>query len=148
MQSAQPHFVIERFATALRIVPAERAARAEELRDFSQRLLGVSEQARKLLVHIAQLAYHGRGQQRKVDVAYLPELHESCGLDVDAMYSLLKELRAAKFIEVEDQYPFEDVKILPMRSGWNALAAIARFSEDQKIALRDILVEGHFDLLQ
>jgi hypothetical protein len=64
------------------------------------------------------------------------------------MYSLLKELRAAKFIEVEDQYPFEDVKILPMRSGWNALAAIARFSEDQKIALRDILVEGHFDLLQ
>jgi hypothetical protein len=148
MQSAQPHFVIERFATALRIVPAERAVRAEELRDFSQRLLGVSEQARKLLVHIAQLAYHGRGQQRKADVAYLPELHESCGLDVDAMYSLLKELRAAKFIEVEDQYPFEDVKILPMRSGWNALAAIARFSEDQKIALRDILVEGHFDLLQ
>lgn len=148
MQSAQPHFVIERFATALRIVPAERVARAEELRDFSQRLLGVSEQARKLLVHIAQLAYHGRGQQRKVDVAYLPELHESCGLDVDAMYALLKELRAAKFIEVEDQYPFEDVKILPMRSGWNALAAIARFSEDQKIALRDILVEGHFDLLQ
>jgi hypothetical protein len=148
MQSAQPHFVIERFATALRIVPAERAARAEELRDFSQRLLGVSDQARKLLVHIAQLAYHGRGQQRKADVAYLPELHESCGLDVDAMYALLKELRAAKFIEVEDQYPFEDVKILPMRSGWNALAAIARFSEDQKIALRDILVEGHFDLLQ
>lgn len=148
MQSAQPHFVIERFATALRIVPAERAVRAEELRDFSQRLLGVSEQARKLLVHIAQLAYHGRGQQRKADVAYLPELHESCGLDVDAMYALLKELRAAKFIEVEDQYPFEDVKILPMRSGWNALAAIARFSEDQKIALRDILVEGHFDLLQ
>jgi hypothetical protein len=113
MQSAQPHFVIERFATALRIVPAERVARAEELRDFSQRLQGVSEQARKLLVHIAQLAYHGRGQQRKADVAYLPELHESCGLDVDAMYSLLKELRAAKFIEVEDQYPFEDVKILP-----------------------------------
>jgi hypothetical protein len=148
MQSAQPHFVIERFATALRIVPAERAVRAEELRDFSQRLLGVSEQARKLLVHIAQLAYHGRGQQRKVDVAYLPELHESCGLDVDAMYALLKELRAAKFIEVEDQYPFEDVKILSLRSGWNALAAIARFSEDQKIALRDILVEGHFDLLQ
>ena len=148
MQSAQPHFVIERFATALRIVPAERAVRAEELRDFAQRLLGVSEQARKLLVHIAQLAYHGRGQQRKADVAYLPELHESCGLDVDAMYALLKELRAAKFIEVEDQYPYEDVMILPLRSGWNALAAIARFSEDQKIALRDILVEGHFDLLQ
>ena len=148
MQSAQSHFVSERFATALRIVPGERAARAEELRDFAQRLLGVSDQARKLLVHIAQLAYHGRGQQRKGDVAYLPELHESCGLDVDAMYALLKELRTAKFIEVEDQYPFEDVKILSMGSGWNALAAIAHFSEDQKIALRDILVEGRFELLQ
>jgi hypothetical protein len=148
MQSTQPHFVIERFAIALRIVPGERVVRAEDLRDFAERLRGVSEQARKLLVHIAQLAYHGRGQQRKADVAYLPELHESCGLDVDAMYALLKELHAAKFIEMEDQYPFEDVRILAMPSGWNALAAIARFSEDQKIALRDILVEGHFDLLQ
>lgn len=148
MQSTQRHFVIERFATALKIAPAERVARAEDLRDFAQRLRGVSEQARKLLVHIAQLAYHGRGQQRKADVAYLPELHESCGLDVDAMYALLKELHAAKFIEMEDQYPFEDVRILAMASGWNALAAMAQFSEDQKIALRDILVEGHFDLLQ
>jgi hypothetical protein len=148
MQSTHPHFVIERFALALRIVPGERVARAEDLRDFAERLRGVSEQARKLLVHIAQLGYHGRGQQRKADVAYLPELHESCGLDVDAMYALLKELHAAKFIEMEDQYPFEDVRILPMPSGWNALAAIARFSEDQKIALRDILVEGRFDLLQ
>lgn len=99
-------------------------------------------------MHIAQLAYHGRGQQRKADVAYLPELHESCGLDVDAMYALLKELHAAKFIEMEDQYPFEDVRILPIASGWNALAAIARLCEEQEIALRDILVEGRFDLLQ
>ena len=99
-------------------------------------------------MHIAQLAYHGRGQQRKADVAYLPELHESCGLDVDAMYALLKELHAAQFIEVEDQYPFEDVRILPMTSGWNALGVIAGFCEEQKIPLRDILVEGRFDFLQ
>jgi hypothetical protein len=148
MQSTQRHFLIERFATVMRIVPGERVVRAEDLRDFAERLRGVSEQARKLLVHIAQLAYHGRGQQRKADVAYLPELHESCGLDVDAMYSLLKELHAAKFIAMEDQYPFEDVKLLPSASGWNALAAVAQFSEDQKIALRDILVERRFDLLQ
>ena len=99
-------------------------------------------------MHIAQVAYHGRGQQRKPDVAYLPELHESCGLDVDAMYALLKELQGAKFVEMEDQYPFEDVRILPAASGWNALEMIARFSEEHEIALRDILVDGRFDFLQ
>lgn len=114
---------------------------AADVRDFRDRLRSVSEQARKLLVHIAQLAYHGRGQQRKVDVAYLPELHESCGLDVDAMYALLKELQKARLIEVEDQYPFEDIRILGAPSGWNALAAFARFSEREGIPLRDIVVD-------
>lgn len=123
-------------------------ARTAELHDFADRLGSVSEQARKLLGHIAQLAYHGRGQERKTDVAYLPELHESCGLDVDGMYALLKELQEARFIQVEDQYPFEDVKILEAASGWNALASIARFSEVENISLRDILVERRFDLLR
>jgi hypothetical protein len=134
-------------ATSIQL-SARSAGSAEDLRHLAERLRGVSEQARKLLVHIAQLAYHGRGQERKANVAYLPELHESCGLDVDAMYALLKELHAAKFIDIEDQYPFEDVRILPMTSGWNALGAIAGFCEEQKIALRDILVEDRFDLLQ
>lgn len=123
-------------------------ARAEDLRDFEVRLQSVPEHARKLLVHIAELAYHGRGQQRKADVAYLPELYESCGLEVDTMYALLKHLQAARMIEVEDQYPFEDVKILPAASGWNVLAAVARFSEVEKIGLRDIVVDLRFDLLQ
>lgn len=113
---------------------------AAEIREFSDRLSSVSEQARKLLAHIAELAYHGRGEQRKPDVAYLPELHESCGLDVEGMYSLLSELQRAKLIQVEDQYPFEDVKIVRSVSGWNALKAIANFSEKRKIPLREILV--------
>lgn len=121
---------------------------AEELRDFANRLRSVSERARKLLMQIAELAYHGRGQQRKPDVAYLPELYESCGLGVEAMYPLLDELREAKLVEVEDRYPFEDVKIASNASGWNALAVTSRFCESQKIALRDVIVDLHFELLQ
>jgi|SRR5579859_6074006 len=120
---------------------------AEELSDFTDRLRSVSEPARKLLVQIAELAYHGRGQERQPDTAYLPELHESCGLDVDAMYALLRELAKARLIEVEEQYPFEDVRILPAKSGRNALADVARAAEIQKVSLRELLVDLRFDLL-
>jgi hypothetical protein len=118
----------------------EASTHAAELREFSASLSSVSEQARKLLAHIAELAYHGRGQQRKPDVAYLPELHESCGLDVEGMYSLLRELQEANLIQVEDRYPFEDVKIAASSSGWNVLKTIARFSEERKVPLREILI--------
>jgi len=119
----------------------------EDLRDFTRHLRSVSEQARKLLVHIAELAYHGRGQGRKPDTAYLPELHESCGLDVDAMYELLRELAKARLIEIEEQYPFEHVKILPAKSGWNAVAEVSLAAEKQKVSLRAILVDLRFELL-
>ena len=130
-----------------RDILANDPARAEDLRDFNNRLRSVSEQARKLLTHISELAYHGRGQQRQPDTAYLPELHESCGLDVDAMYGLLKELAKARLIEIEEKYPFEDVRILPTKSGWNALADVARIAEIQKTPLREILVDLRFELL-
>lgn len=119
----------------------EASGHTEDVREFSDRLRSVSEHARKLLAHIAELAYHGRGQQRKPDVAYLPELHESCGLDVEAMYSLLDELQRAKLVRLEDPYPFEDVKILPSSAGWNALAALAKFCETQRLVLREVLVD-------
>jgi len=119
----------------------EGSAHSADVREFSDRLHSVSAHARKLLAHIAELAYHGRGQQRKADVAYLPELHESCGLDVEAMYSLLNELQQARLIQLEDPYPFEDVKILPSSAGWNVLAALARFSETEKVPLREVLVD-------
>jgi len=120
---------------------------SQDLRDFTRHLRSVSEQARKLLVHIAELAYHGRGQGRKPDTAYLPELHESCGLDVDAMYELLRELAKAGLIEIEEQYPFEDVKILSAKSGWNAVAEVSLAAEKQKVSLRAILVDLRFELL-
>jgi hypothetical protein len=127
-------------SSRLRFEFPDAAAHAGEIREFSDRLSSVSEHARKLLAHVAELAYHGRGEQRKPDVAYLPELHESCGLDVEGMYSLLNELQQAKLIQVEDQYPFEDVKILRSASGWNALQAIAEFAEERRVPLREMLV--------
>ncbi|PYX97887.1 MAG: hypothetical protein DMG62_16255 [Acidobacteria bacterium] len=120
----------------------------DDLRNFAARLRSISERARKLLVHIAEMAYHGRGQDRRTDVAYLPELYESTGLDVESMYALLKELQAAQFVVVEDQYPFEDVKILSCGSGWNALAAISSLAEAKRIPLRDVIADVHFELLQ
>lgn len=120
---------------------------AEDLRDFAARVRPVSERARKLLVSIAEMAYHGRGQERRTDVAYLPELYESTGLDVESMYALLQELQAARLIAVEAPYPFEDIKIMPCPSGWNALAAISRFAESERVALRDIIAGLRFELL-
>lgn len=121
---------------------------SNEFGEFTTRLSSISERARKLLVQIAESAYHGHGKQRKPDVAYLPELYESCGLGVEEMYPLLEELSRAGFIEVEDQYPFEDVKIAQTCSGSNPLAAIARFAEAEKIPLRDIIVDLRTELLK
>jgi len=124
------------------------AKHTEDLRDYADRLRSVSERARKLLVSIAEMAYHGRGQDRQADVAYLPELYESTGLDVESMYAFLQELQAARLISVEDPYPFEDIRIMPCASGWNALASISRFAEVEKAPLRDIIVDLRFELLR
>jgi len=115
---------------------------------LESRLHTISERARKLLFQIVEIAYHGRGQQRKPDVAYLPELYESCGLGVEAMYPLLHELQRTGLIELEDRYPFEDVRISSTPSGANVLSEIWRFCESEKIPLRDIIVDLRFDLLE
>jgi hypothetical protein len=148
MDVVQKRIDFERFAKSAGIAAGEAQVVGNVLRDFATRLGSLSEYACKLLVHIAELAYHGLGQQRKPDVAYLPELYESCGLGVEAMYPLLDELKKAGFIEIEDSYPFEDVKISPTASGFNLLGAMARFCETEKIPLREVLVDLRFDLLQ
>ena len=119
----------------------------EHLPEFAERLRPLSERARKLLASIAELAYHRRGQQRRPDVAYLPELYESCGLGVEEMYPLLNELREHGFVEVEDKYPFEDVKIAAP-SGLNPVAAVVQSCESNGIPLREVLVDLHFELLR
>ena len=147
MQTAQGRMSFERLAAAAHISP-DNPDFAAQVDGFIDRLTSLSAYARKLLVNIVELAYHGRGQQRKKDVAYLPELYESTGLGVEAMYPLLEELREARFIEVEDRYPFEDVKIAAEASGLNLLENIARCCEQQKISVHVVLVDGRFELMQ
>lgn len=137
----------DRLARIAGIPELEIAARCEDIQEFTDRLCSLSERSRKLLASTAELAYHGRGQERKPDVAYLPELYESCGLGVEEMYPLLTELRGVRLIDVEDKYPFEGVRILPAASGFNALAAISSFCEARKLHLRDVIVDLRFELL-
>jgi hypothetical protein len=113
--------------------------------DFARKLEPVSPTARKLLVHAAELAYFGRGQDRGKDVAYLPELHESCGLGVEEMYQYLDELKAAKLIAIEGDYPFEDVRLL---GDDKPLAYIAERSKHSGLTFRDVVVNLRFDLLK
>jgi DNA-binding transcriptional ArsR family regulator len=78
----------------------------------SEKLNSVPEYARKLLAHIVELVHRKHEDARKPGVAYLPEVHESCGLDVDAMYAHLKELEQAGLVVVEGEYPFEEVRVV------------------------------------
>lgn len=80
-------------------------------RQVDQSRIGVSDYARRLLAHIVELAQREHQDGRKPGVAYLPEVHESCGLDVDAMYGCLKELQQAGLVAVEGEYPFEEVRV-------------------------------------
>jgi hypothetical protein len=54
--------------------------------------------AQKLLDVIVRLAREGPLRSKAPGVATMPEVHESCGLDVDQMYSLLGVLQDAKLI--------------------------------------------------
>jgi hypothetical protein len=51
-------------------------------------------------------------KSRDRGVATMPDLHEACGLDVEAMYVLLGALVEAKRISIEGEYPFEQVRLL------------------------------------
>jgi hypothetical protein len=113
--------------------------------EFARKLEMVSPTARKLLVHAVELVYFGRGHDRGKDVAYLPELHESCGLGVEEMYQFLEELKAAKLVAVEGEYPFEDVRLL---GDDRPLATIVEQSKQSGFALRDVVVDLRFDLLK
>ena len=126
----------------------EMAIDKEDLASLEKRLSSVPSQARKLFTHIAELAYHGRGGDRQAHTTYLPELHESCGLDVEAMYETLDVLKHAGLIVVEKPYPFEDVVIAKELSGRNVVESVARICEQKRVPLRDVLVDLKFELLK
>ena len=113
------------------------------------RLQALPESSRKLLAHIIELAYGKNRDGRQQDTAYLPELYESCGLDVEAMYETLQPLQRAGLIELENQYPFEDIRIAAVGdSGGKLLPAVSRICNGDKFLLREVIVDLRFDLLK
>ena len=101
------------------------------------RLHKVSPQAAKLYARMVEMSRSGRGQARSQDAAYLPELYESCGVTVEEMYAYIEELKAARLIEVEGEYPFEDAKIVDSAEA----GALADEAAKRKQSLSDVLVE-------
>jgi hypothetical protein len=90
-------------------VPSLRSGCEHE--QYNQQLGLVSEQARKLLVHIVDTLHGGRVPERAEDTTYAPELLESTGLSVEVFIALVEELRKARLLEVKGDFPFEDLKL-------------------------------------
>jgi hypothetical protein len=136
---------IDRFASVCGFKPD--AAKQASVAAFEAKLQTLSATARKLLAHIADMATRPHAASRRENAAYLPELHETCGLDPEPMFELLKELAAAKTVQIEGEYPYQDVVIAPVDE-WPLLADLARFAAAEKLPLRDIVVDLRFDLLR
>lgn len=79
--------------------------------EFAHRLQQLPDAAKKLLALIARQAQHGALRSKDPGTATMPELHESCGLDVEAMYSQLQVLCGAGLITVTGEYPFEEIRL-------------------------------------
>lgn len=139
-------YSIERFGRVCGFVPD--AAKQASVAAFEATLRSLSPSARKLLAHIADLATRSHGASRQANAAYMPELHETCGLDPDAMYRLLKELESAGCVQIEGQYPFQDGMLAPTSEGWQLIGDLARYCAAEKISLRDVIVDLNFDLLR
>jgi hypothetical protein len=121
-----------------------------EIRELARQLRAVPENSRKLLARIIELAYRGMGKEhdRQQNTVYLPELHESCGLDVEAMYDTLKLLQSAGLIEVKKEYPFEEITLVARGpSGGNALAELAGWCKSARMSVWDVVVELQWDVL-
>jgi hypothetical protein len=110
------------------------SASTDRLRANLQR---VSPQAAKLYARMVEMSRSGRGQARSQDAAYLPELYEACGITVEEMYAYIEELKAARLIEVEGEYPFEDAKIVDAAEA----GALADEAAQRNVSLSDFVTE-------
>jgi hypothetical protein len=126
-------------------------SRVAAVEEFARRVQSLPEFERKLLAHVAELAYSEHQDGRKPGVAYFPELHETSGVGVDEMYGLLQKIEGAGFIRLEGEYPFQDVvpvdTQLTKQEGWPLLRDLVRFSTAEKISLRELLADLRFDEL-
>ena len=114
-------------------------------KDLAAGLERVPLPARKLLCVIARQIYHGALRSKNPGCATMPEIHEACGLDVDQMYSVLPVLRNARLIEVDGDYPFEEIRLTGDAA---AMEAIHQRCEAAGIPLEDVVAELRFELLK
>ena len=105
--------------------------------DLASRVRSLPVSARKLLCVIARQAYHGALRSKPLGIATMPEVHEACGLDVDAMYSVLGILREAKLIDMQGEYPFEEIRVAES----SGIEEILRRCEAAAIPLEDVVVD-------
>lgn len=66
--------------------------------------------ARKLLAVIVAQTQHGTLRSKAAGVATMPEVHEACGLDPEPMQVLMHELSASGLLQIEGDYPFEELR--------------------------------------
>lgn len=66
----------------------------------------------------------------------MPEVHEACGLDVDAMYSVIELLREARLIKLEGEYPYEEISLTGEAV---VMESLLKQCETGGIALEDLL---------
>ena len=127
------------------------AKRSAAISGFAQRLQLVPEFNRKLLAHVVELAYREHHDGREPGVAYLPEVHETCGIGVDELYVILQQLERAGFIRLKDDYPFQTVVPVDLmiedHSPWAVMGYLVAFCKSEGIPLRDVIVDLHFEKL-
>ncbi len=62
---------------------------------------------------IVREAYHGPLHPKATGTATPAEILEACGLDVGEFYVLLAELKEAGLVRVSEDYPFEEIQLIP-----------------------------------
>ena len=101
--------------------------------------------ARRLLCVILRQAYHGTLRSKNPGVATMPEVLEACGVDLDQLYVLLDLLKKERLIEIEGEYPFEEMKVT---ADSLIAATIADRCESANIPLEEVLVDLHIEALR
>ncbi|MBA3912330.1 MAG: hypothetical protein H0X25_00380 [Acidobacteriales bacterium] len=138
-------FSLARFARTCGFV--DDSKHVDAVTEYMARLRRLPPYSRKLLAHLAELAYKPHADGRKFGAAYLPEASETCGLGVDEMYRILQELEQVGFIRMEGEYPFQDVLITDeLVASWPIMRDLSAFCSSQQIPMRDIVVDLRTDL--
>ena len=112
-----------------------------EFGDLARRMAVLPVSARKLLCLVARQAHRGPLLSKNPGTATMPEVHEACGLDVDAMLALIEILRAARFLELEGEYPFETMRLT------GTLDSCIQKWIGANVPLEKVIVDLQFELL-